>query len=121
MRLAAAISFSVALAAGAATSQQSSIAGSDGGQNALGKLPCSTAGLAMAQCPFEVFGKSGGNATVRVLLPTGDVRVIYFENGKPAGTDSTSKMSFEQAGAATVVFIDPAESYEIPNAVLASD
>jgi len=41
----------------------------------------------MRQCAFEVAREGGGNATVKVSLPSGKTRFIYFEKGKALGAD----------------------------------
>lgn len=89
------------------------------GENTLGKLPC--ANLQSAQlnlCAYEALKQGQPDVTVRVLLPGGEIRYIYFQNGKPASTNATSRMTSERHDGKIYVFIDPYERYEIPESVL---
>lgn len=94
------------------------IAGTDG-NNAVGQLPCSAQeGQPMADCHFEVLRKEDGSFTLRVLLPGGDVRYLYGQDGKVTGTDSTGSLASQRLKAKTIVHIRPAEIFEISNQVI---
>jgi hypothetical protein len=117
MRLIFALSLTVFSAPGL-LAQTAEVDATDG-ENSLGKLPC--ANLQSAQlnlCPYESLKQGQPDVTVRVLLPGGEVRFIYFENGKPASTNATSKMTSEHHDGKIYVFIEPYERYEIPESVL---
>ncbi|WP_170604741.1 hypothetical protein [Ruegeria arenilitoris] len=91
------------------------------GKNALGTVPCAaTAGASLQSCNAELRRRDDGAATLAVLLPTGEVRNIYFTNGIPDSSSSTSKLSYETLGDIMVIFIEPGEVYEIPKAALNS-
>lgn len=110
MRIVAAI---LALAAAPAIAQVATLSGTDG-QNALGTVPCATAGLALQSCHAELRRKDDGSATLAVLLPTGETRRIYFKDGKPTSTDSASRVSSETRGDMLLVYVDPNEVFEVP-------
>jgi hypothetical protein len=89
------------------------------GQNTLGKLPCANMQSAQPKlCAYEALKQGQPDVTVRILLPGGEVRYIYFQDGKPASTNATSKMMSEHHDGTIFVFIDPYERYEIPETVL---
>lgn len=103
-----------------AAAQQASVAGTDG-TNALGSLPCANlAGQALSNCPAELLRKDDRNVTIRVLLPGGHVRYIYFEDGKASSTDSTARMTATTLGSNYVIYIDPNEVFEIPKRAVAN-
>ncbi|WP_299658990.1 hypothetical protein [uncultured Ruegeria sp.] len=102
----------------AASAQVATLSGTDG-QNALGTVPCTAlSGEPMSSCPAELRKKEDGTATLAVQLNTGEVRRIYFTNGVPDSSSSTSKLTFETPGDLMVIFIEPGEVYEIPKAAL---
>ena len=108
------------LLAGAAAAQSATVSGTDG-TNALGTLPCAAiAGQPLQSCHAELRRADASNVTVAVFLPTGDTRLIYFENGKPTSTNSTSPVSSEQRGDILLVFVEPGEVYEIPAQAVAN-
>jgi hypothetical protein len=119
MRLLTPLCFLLLLAA-PTWAQQASVAGTDG-TNALGALPCAAfAGQPMSNCPAELLRKDDRNVTIRVLLPGGKVRYIYFEDGTAKSTDSTAKMTAETMGDNFVIYIDPGETFEIPKRAVAN-
>lgn len=112
--------FACVLMSGPAMAQVASLSGTDG-QNALGTVPCAAlAGQPLKNCPAELRRKDDGTATLAVQLDTGEVRRIYFTDGKPDSSSSTSKITSETRGEILVIFIDPGEVYEIPKAALAA-
>jgi hypothetical protein len=117
MRLIFALTLFV-FSASALSAQTAEVDATDG-KNTLGKLPC--ANLQSAQlvlCAYEALKQGQPDVTVRVLLPGGEIRFIYFESGKPASTNATAKMTSEHHDGTIFVFIDPYERYEIPESVL---
>ncbi|MCU9838350.1 hypothetical protein OEZ49_11280 [Ruegeria sp. WL0004] len=94
------------------------VSGTDG-QNALGTVPCATAGLALSDCPAELRRKEDGTATLAVILPGGEVRNIYFESGKPVSSSSPSSISSETVGDTMRIYIEPGEIFELPVAAVA--
>nr|WP_170613206.1 hypothetical protein [uncultured Ruegeria sp.] len=115
-RLAAAF----ALLSSSALAQSATLAGTDG-KNALGTVPCAAiAGEPLRSCNAELRRRDDGTATLAVQLSTGEVRQIYFTNGEPESSSSTSKITSETRGDMMVIFIDPGEVYEIPKAALAT-
>ncbi|MBV1926354.1 MAG: hypothetical protein KUG62_04300 [Rhodobacteraceae bacterium] len=89
------------------------------GENSLGKLPCAILQSAQLDlCAYESLKQGQPDVTVRVLLPGGEIRHIYFENGKPASTNATAKMTSEHHDGNIYVFIEPYERFEIPESVL---
>ncbi|MGV6802812.1 MAG: hypothetical protein ACWA49_01300 [Ruegeria sp.] len=100
--------------------QVATLSGTDG-QNALGTVPCAAVpGQPLQNCPAELRRKEDGTATLAVQLGTGEVRRIYFTDGKPDSSSSTAKITSETRGDILVIYIDPSEVYEIPKAALAS-
>lgn len=118
MRILSAIA-AIVVIAGPLAGQTARLDASDG-QGALGAIPCAAfEGQAMKTCPAELRHKEDGSATLAVVLPGGDTRRIYFENGQATSSSSPSAMRVETREAITIIFIDPGEVYEIPNAALA--
>ncbi|MDP5220498.1 hypothetical protein Q5Y75_25250 [Ruegeria sp. 2205SS24-7] len=112
------LALALTLAATQGAAQSATVSGTDG-QNALGTVPCAAlVDQPIADCPAELRRKYDGGATLAVQLPTGEVRRIYFENGEPTSSSSTSPMSHEVSGNLMVIFIEPNEVFEVPaNAV----
>ncbi|KIC43779.1 hypothetical protein RA28_19270 [Ruegeria sp. ANG-S4] len=101
-----------------AMAQVATQSGTDG-QNALGTVPCAAAaGAPLQSCNAELRRRDDGTATLAVLLPTGDVRNIYFTNGIPDSSSSASKLSYETLGDMMVIYVEPGEVFEIPKAAL---
>ncbi len=110
--------FVIALMSSPVFAQQATLSGTDG-KNALGTVPCvAISGQPLESCPAELRRKDDGTATLAVQLKTGEVRRIYFNNGKPESSSSTSKISSETRGDILVIFIEPGEVYEIPKDAL---
>jgi hypothetical protein len=91
--------------------------------DASGNIPCAQdRGQPMGQCWFEVAREPGGSATVKVTLPSGKTRFIFFENGKPLSADlsqADGDMSFETSKEDDLFRIQAGhERYEIPEAVV---
>ena len=90
--------------------------------DARGDIPCSEGGGKMRQCAFEVARESGGSATVKVVLPSGKTRFIYFEKGKALGADlsqADGDMTFKAKKEGDVFKIRTGkERYEIIEAVV---
>ncbi|NJD26552.1 MAG: hypothetical protein FIB06_14240 [Betaproteobacteria bacterium] len=91
--------------------------------DARGEIPCAEAsGAPMRQCAFEVAREGGGSATVKVSLPSGKMRIIYFEKGKALGADlsqADGDMTFMATKQGDVFKIRAGkERYEIIEAVV---
>ncbi|WP_425045959.1 hypothetical protein [Primorskyibacter sp. S87] len=98
----------------AGIAQNATVSGTDG-TNALGTLPCAAIqGQPLKSCHAELRRADAKNVTISVFLPTGDTRIIYFENGKPTSSNSTSPISSETQGNVMLVFVEPGEVFEIP-------
>ncbi len=114
------LALAVALISSPALAQVASVAGTDG-KNALGTVPCAAnAGDPLQSCNAELRRHDDGTTTLAVGLGGGQVRNIYFKDGVPESSSSTSKMSYETRGDLLVIYIDPGEVYEIPKAALTS-
>lgn len=101
-----------------AVAQVASLAGTDG-KNSLGTVPCAAnAGDPLQSCNAELRRRDDGTATLAVLLPTGDLRNIYFTNGIPDSSSSTAALNYEERGDLMVIFIEPGEVFELPKAAL---
>lgn len=112
------LAIAFALVSSSAVAQTASLTGTDG-QSALGKVPCAArAGDPLQSCNAELRRRDDGTATLAVAIGGGDVRNIYFTNGVPDSSSSTSKMTYETRGDLIVIFIEPGEVYEIPKAAL---
>ncbi|WP_299892054.1 hypothetical protein [uncultured Ruegeria sp.] len=89
------------------------------GQSALGTVPCAAkAGDPLQSCNAELRRRDDGTATLAVAIGNGDVRNIYFTDGVPDSSSSTSQLTYETRGDLLVIFIEPGEVYEIPKAAL---
>jgi hypothetical protein len=109
-------------AAAAAGPSHSERAG-QGRFDATGKIPCAQAkGQPMGQCEFGVARDPGGSASVRVTMPDGRKRFIFFEKGKAVSADlsqADGDMRFRATKEADLFKIQAGhERYEIPEAVV---
>lgn len=91
--------------------------------DARGEIPCAEAkGAPLRQCTFEVARESGGSASVKVSLPSGKTRFIFFEKGKAIGADlsqADGDMTFKASKKGDVFHIEAGkERYEIVEAVV---
>ncbi len=91
--------------------------------DARGEIPCAEAGgQPMRQCAFEVAREPGGSATVKVSLPSGKARFIFFEKGKAISADlsqADGDMTFKATKQSDLFKIRAGrERYEIPEAVV---
>lgn len=91
--------------------------------DARGEIPCAEAkGAPIRQCAFEVAREPGGSASVKVLLPSGKTRFIFFEKGKAIGADlsqADGDMTFRATKQGDVFKIKAGkERYEIVEAVV---
>ncbi|SLN55010.1 hypothetical protein TRL7639_02926 [Falsiruegeria litorea R37] len=102
------------ITASAAFAQQATVSGTDGNNNALGTVPCAAPGAALQNCHAELRRKEGGGVTLAVQIPGGDVRRIYFEDGKPTSSSSPTPISHEVQGGIMRIFIEPGEVFEVP-------
>jgi len=112
-----------AAAAAAPAGPSSSERAGQGKFDARGNLPCAEGkGKPMGQCPFEVAREPGGGATVKVALPSGKSRFIFFEKGKALGADlsqADGDMTFKASKKGDVFRIQAGkERYEIIEAVV---
>ena len=109
---------------GAKAAGPSSSARAGQGQfDARGEIPCAEAkGAPLRQCAFEVAREPGGGATVKVSLPSGKARFIFFEKGKAIGADlsqADGDMTFRASRQGDVFKIQAGkERYEIFEAVV---
>lgn len=112
------IATAIALMSSSALAQGASVAATDG-QNALGTVPCAAnAGDPLQSCNAELRHKDDGTATLAVALGNGEIRRIYFTDGVPDSSSSTSKLTYETRGDLMVIFIEPGEVFELPKAAL---
>lgn len=112
------LTFAFALLSTSAFAQVATLSGTDG-KNALGTVPCATvSGQPLQSCNVELRRRDDGTATLAVGMGNGEVRNIYFTNGIPESSSSTSKMTYETRGDIMIIFIEPGEVYEIPRAAL---
>ncbi|MCM8597019.1 hypothetical protein [Accumulibacter sp.] len=91
--------------------------------DASGNIPCAESrGQPMGQCRFQVARESGGSASVKVTLPSGRTRFIFFEKGRAVSADlsqADGDMSFKATKEADLFMIRAGqERYEIPEAVV---
>ena len=91
--------------------------------DARGEIPCAEAkGAPMRQCAFEVARGAGGGATVKVSLPSGKTRFIFFEKGRAISADlsqADGDMTFKATKQRDLFKIRAGrERYEIPEAVV---
>lgn len=107
-----------ALMSSPALAQVASLTATDG-QNALGTIPCAAnAGDPLQSCHAELRRHDDGTATLAVAIGAGNVRNIYFKDGVPESSSSTSQLTHETRGDLIVIFIEPGEVYELPKAAL---
>lgn len=91
--------------------------------DASGLVPCAKGtGAPMSNCAFGVARGGGGNATVVVVKPDGVARVLWFESGAFAYTDTSQagggfETSAMREGDLNFIRVDD-ERYEIPDAVI---
>jgi hypothetical protein len=89
------------------------------GYDAKGMIPCATSeGAPTSPCDFSVKRMGNGNATVRVALPGGGERYIYFENGMATSSDSNAGIVAEKQSDLFMIRIGTDERFEIPDAVI---
>ena len=91
--------------------------------DASGNIPCAEGkGTAMGQCRFEVARDPGGNASVKVHLPSGKSRFINFEKGKATSADlsqADGDMTFKAVKQGDLFKIRAGhDRYEIPEAAV---
>lgn len=72
-------------------------------------------------CPYGVTRSGNGTADVTIKKPNGSSRVIFFENGKATGADTSQadggEFSAEKESDLFIIRVDK-ERYEIPEAVI---
>ncbi|BBE34361.1 hypothetical protein [Sphingosinicella microcystinivorans] len=85
--------------------------------HAVTSIPCKAApGQPTRQCKAGVIRSPGGEATVRITLPGGSERNIYFNNGNASSSDArTPKFSVTRDGDTSIVTVGAGERYEIPD------
>jgi len=91
--------------------------------DASGNIPCAgNKGQPMGQCKFQVARDSGGSASVKMTLPSGKTRFIFFEKGKAISADlsqADGDMTFKATKEADLFKIRAGhEHYEIPEAAV---
>lgn len=112
MRITATVLFTVL--ASPLLAQQASVAGTDG-TNVLGSIPCAPlASAALSSCPAELLRKENGGATLRVLMPDGKTRSLYFDGGELTSADTTDRIRGNKQGSTYFVFVGEGERFEIP-------
>jgi hypothetical protein len=107
-------------ASGAATaphaSHDATVAGTP--YHATAKLGCAMGdGKPMTQCEAGAIRERGGNATVRVVQPSGTERVIKFSGGRAVSADGPPPFSARRIGDMSLVSVGR-ETYEIPDAFI---
>jgi len=89
------------------------------GSGSVGALPCAgEANALISSCQFEAVHHEDSKTTLRVLLPSGSVRYIYFVAGKATSTDSTRPLASSIVNGTIFVLIGEAERFEIPETVI---
>ncbi len=91
--------------------------------DARGRIACAQAlGQPMGQCDFAVARDPGGSASVKVTMPDGRARFLFFEKGKALSADlsqADGDMTFRATREADLYRIQAGrERYEIPEAVV---
>lgn len=91
--------------------------------NATGNVPCArSAGQPMGSCKFGVNRSGGGDAMLTVFWPDGGNRVIFFENGKVSGVDSSqadgNAQLFTEKNADLFMIRFGDQRFEIPEAAV---
>jgi hypothetical protein len=91
--------------------------------DASGNIPCAEGkGTTMGQCRFEVARDPGGNASLKVHLPSGKSRFINFEKGKATSADlsqADGDMTFKASKQGDLFKIRAGhDRYEIPEAAV---
>ena len=88
--------------------------------NAVTSIPCkAAAGQPTRQCKAGVMRFPRGEATVRITLPGGGERNIYFNNGNASSSDArTPKFSVTRDGDTSIITVGAGERYEIPDALV---
>ena len=82
------VKIAAANAAPAHNREDSALRAGRGEFDASGRLPCARhKGQPMGQCAFGVARDGNGTATVVVTLLDGRKRIIFFERGRPSGSD----------------------------------
>ncbi|TPJ74153.1 SH3 domain-containing protein [Mesorhizobium sp. B2-6-2] len=80
-------------------------------------IPCARhVGQPMTRCEINV-ARTGADSTVTVTWPDGGSRVITFDGGKPAGSDSPDEFRFTREGSLNMIRIGVSERFEITDQV----
>lgn len=113
----------IAAAATTAKREDSALRAGRGAFDARGAIPCAQhKGQPTTQCAIGVARDGGGTATVVVSLPDGRKRILFFEGGRPTGSDwsqadgGSGDFSTRKESDLNLIRIGD-ERYEVPDAV----
>ena len=94
-----------------------------GSLDAKAEIPCAVGlGAPMGRCPAGVARGPGGEATVRVTQPGGGMRLLFFAEGRLAGTDASeadvaARPQVQREGDLTIIRLGR-ERYEVSDAFI---
>ena len=81
-------------------------------------LPCSFGSAAHDQsCPAGILRAAVGSASIRILKPDGEERVLNFD-GDRVGTPGAAKLSFSHDSGEWTISIDGSEFFRVPDAAV---
>lgn len=87
-----------------------------------GDIPCARyVGEPMTHCAVKVVRGKDGKADVTVSWPDGGTRLISFDAGKPASSDSRAEFRFTREGELNMIRIGVAERFEITDDLALGD
>lgn len=87
--------------------------------HATAQVPCATVeGQPTRPCEAGVIRGGAGSATVRVTLPQGGERNIYFEGGEATSSDAAGAIEVQRDGDLSRIRIGTNERYEIVDALV---
>ncbi|QPC91372.1 SH3 domain-containing protein [Mesorhizobium sp. INR15] len=90
--------------------------------DAPSEIPCARyVGQPMVGCRTSVVHTDGNKAQVTVSWPDGGTRVISFDAGQPAGSDSPSDFRFTREGSLNMIRVGVSERFEITDAQALGD
>ena len=79
-----------------------------------GDIPCARyVGEPMTHCAVKVVRGKDGKADITVTWPDGGTRLISFNAGKPAGSDSRADFRFTREGTLNMIRVGVSERFEI--------
>jgi len=88
-------------------------------QHSTGSVPCATQmGQPTGSCDFRAVRGPNGNASIWIMMPTGEERFIEFKEGTPQQTEAGREVTFERFGDLTLLRVGGVERYEVPDAIV---